>query len=176
MAGRLNRFWLAQEGMAAVEFAIITPLLLILLIGIFDFGRLMVDYQVVNKSVRDATRFLTRVNVNCGAAGSGAIGSYLANPAYETTARNLALSGKATTPSVPSDYLLSYWTDPATLTMTVDCVANPGTYAGVYTDLAFIPRITVTANVPFTFLFGTVAFNSANITLSVLHNEVSVGE
>jgi hypothetical protein len=34
----------------------------------------------------------------------------------------------------------------------------------------------VTANVPFSFLFGTIVFSSANITLSAFHNEVNVGE
>jgi len=172
----LSKFRSAEDGIAAVEFAIVVPLLLILLVGIIDFGRLLTDHQAINKSVRDATRFLTRVKVDCAAAGSGAISTYLVDPSYATIAQNLALTGKASTPTVPSDYLLPYWTDPATLSMTVNCVANGGNYAGVFTDLAYIPRITVTADVPFSFLFGTIVFSSANITLSAFHNEVNVGE
>ena len=137
--------------------------------------RLTTDYEAANKSVRDASRFLARARMDCPAAGTGPAADYLINASFATTAQNLALTGKAATPTAGS-YLLAYWTDPATVTMSVTCVANGGTYAGVFTDLAFIPRITVTANVPFSFLFGTIVFSSAGLTLVAAHTEVGIGE
>ena len=171
----LYKFRSAQDGMASVEFAIVVPVLLIILVGMIDFGRLLTDYEAANKSVRDASRFLARVRMDCTAAGTGPASGYLADASYATLAQNLALTGKTATPTAGS-YLLAYWTDPATVTMSVTCVANGGTYAGVFTDLAFIPRITVTANVPFSFLLGTIVFSSAGLTLVAAHTEVGIGE
>jgi len=171
----LSKFRSAQDGIAAVEFAIIVPFLLIILVGMIDFGRLLTDYEAANKSVRDASRFLARVRMDCTAAGTGPATGYLVDTSYATLAQNLALTGNTATPTTGS-YLLPYWTDPATVDMSVTCVANGGTYAGVFADLAFIPRITVTANVPFSFLFGTIVFSSASLTLVAAHSEVGIGE
>jgi Flp pilus assembly protein TadG len=171
----LGKFRSAQSGMASVEFAMVVPLLLILLVGVIDFGRLLTDYEAANKSVRDAARFLARARMDCSAAGTGPASGYLINASFATLAQNLVLTGTTATPTTGS-YLLPYWTDPATVTMSVTCVENAGTYAGVFTDLAFIPKITVTANVPFNFLFGTIAFSSASTTLIAAHTEVGVGE
>lgn len=171
----LSKFRMAQHGMASVEFAIVVPVLLIILVGTIDFGRFMTDYEVANKSVRDAARFLARARMDCPAAGTGPASGYLINASFATLAQNLALTGKTATPTTGS-YLLAYWTDPATVNMSVTCVTNGGTYAGVFTDMAFIPRITVTANVPFTFLFGTIVLGSASTTLVAAHTEVGIGE
>jgi Flp pilus assembly protein TadG len=171
----LSKFRKAQHGMASVEFAIVLPVLLIILVGMIDFGRMLTDYEVANKSVRDAARFLARARMDCPAAGTGPAADYLVNATFATLAQNLALTGKAATPTTGS-YLLAYWTDPATVTMNVTCVANGGTYAGVFTDLAFIPRITVTANVPFSFMFGTIVLGSASTTLVAAHTTVGIGE
>jgi Flp pilus assembly protein TadG len=171
----LRKFRKAQDGMASVEFAIVVPVLLIMLIGLIDLGRLVTDYEVANKSVRDAARFLARARMDCPAAGTGPASGYLINAAFATQAQNLALTGKTTTPTTGS-YLLAYWTDPASVDMSVTCVTNAGAYAGVFTDLAFIPRITVTANVPFSFLFGSFVIGSASTTLVAAHTEVGIGE
>jgi hypothetical protein len=145
------------------------------MVGMIDFGRLLTDYDTANKSVRDAARFLARVRMDCPAAGTGAATTYLADPSHATSAQNLALTGKTATPTTGS-YLIPYWTDAATVTMNVTCVANAGTYSGVFNSLDFIPRITVTANVPFGFLFGTIVFDSASTTLVAAHTEVGIGE
>ena len=52
------RLWRARGGIAAVEFAIILPLLVLLLFGTIEIGRILFDYQAASKSVRDATRYL----------------------------------------------------------------------------------------------------------------------
>jgi len=171
----LAAFRAAQGGMASIEFAIIVPVLLIIMVGMIDFGRMLTDFEAVNKSVRDSARFLARARMDCPAAGTGPASSYLINASFATLAQNLALTGKTATPTTGS-YLLPYWTDPASITMNVTCVTNGGTYAGVFTDLAFIPKITVTANVPFSFLFGTIVFSSATTSLIAAHTEVGVGE
>ncbi|MCW5751210.1 MAG: pilus assembly protein [Alphaproteobacteria bacterium] len=159
-----------QGGVAAVEFALVMPILLLLLFGSIELGRLMRDYHVASKGVRDAGRFLSRVPASCTAPGAGTIAAD-----ELTRARNLALTGRVQAPSTPGDYLLPYWTDPASIAIEVDCVANDGSYAGLYAASAFIARLTVTATVPFTFVSGYV-FAEDGLNFSIAHNQVSVGE
>lgn len=48
-----------QRGTAAVEFMIAVPLLLMLLIGVSEFGRMLFQYNTLTKSTRDAARYLS---------------------------------------------------------------------------------------------------------------------
>src|SRR6185503_11655374 len=50
-----NRF--VHRGQAIVEFAIALPVLLMLLIGIIEVGRLLVMYTMVSNASRDAVRY-----------------------------------------------------------------------------------------------------------------------
>lgn len=141
------------QGTAAAEFAMILPLLIIFLVVVMDFGRLMMDYHAVSKSIRDASRYLGRVGVTCG-AGGGAID----NAADITRAKNLALSGSVNTPAAGA-YLLPYWTDPNTISVNITCIVNTGQFSGRYNSLAFIPSIVVTATVPFSLFFGNIVYS-----------------
>jgi hypothetical protein len=47
-----------QQGVAMVEFAIALPLLLLLLLGIAEFGRLLVQYNSLLQASRDAGRYV----------------------------------------------------------------------------------------------------------------------
>ena len=58
----LARLWRARGGIAAVEFVLILPLLVLLMFGTIEIGRILFDYQAVSKSVRGATRYLTRID------------------------------------------------------------------------------------------------------------------
>lgn len=168
----------AREGTAAVEFAMCLPLLLILLFAGIEIGRLLTDYHAVSKSVRDATRYLTRVGVTCPgtAASTGPLANYIDTAGDATISRNLAMTGTVDTPTVAADYLLSYWTNTATVSSTVTCILNGGQYQGVYAGQALIPQITMTATVPFAFLWGTLFMDDANINMTLSHTEVHVGE
>ena len=46
-----------KKGQSMVEFALITPLLLMLMLGIFEFGRLIFVYSAVSSASREAARF-----------------------------------------------------------------------------------------------------------------------
>jgi len=48
-----------QKGLAAIEFTMILPFLLVLIFACAEFGRLMFQYNALNKTVRDASRYLT---------------------------------------------------------------------------------------------------------------------
>ncbi len=59
------------RGVAIVEFALIAPLLFLLLFGIIEFGFVFNDYQSVRQGVRDATRSAVVNNVSNCSAGDG---------------------------------------------------------------------------------------------------------
>ena len=48
-----------QKGLAAIEFTMVLPFLLLLIFATAEFGRLMFQYNTLNKTVRDASRYLT---------------------------------------------------------------------------------------------------------------------
>lgn len=45
-----------QEGAAAVEFAIVLPLLMLLIFGVIEFGLLLYNQQVITNAVREGCR------------------------------------------------------------------------------------------------------------------------
>ena len=166
----ISGFARGYAGGAAAEFVIIAPVMIMLLFGAIEVGRLLTDFHTVSKAVRDATRYLSRVPASCpGAAGAGSID----DAADETAARNLVLTGSI---DPPGAYLLGHWTDPNDITIAVDCIDNGGVFEGVYAGDLTIPRLTVTAAVPFDFIFSTLVMNTASITMTISHNEVSIGE
>jgi hypothetical protein len=55
-----------DRGQGLVEFAIITPVLLLLIMGIIEFGRLMVAFSSVSTASRDAVRYAASVGETTG--------------------------------------------------------------------------------------------------------------
>lgn len=81
-----------QAGLAAIEFALILPTLLVLGFGVIDFGRVLFQYDTLTKSTRDATRYLAAIVRPPAAA-------FATDASYQTAvsnARNLALCGTIT--------------------------------------------------------------------------------
>lgn len=156
-------------GAVAVEFAVTAPILVFLALGAAEIGRAVQHHHTVEKSARDAARYLSRVPASCG---SGIAASYVA------TAKTLAWSGYAngTTP------LLPYWQNPsgnATVTVTVDCYANnSGTILNRMNapSGSSIPLVTVSIDVPYQDIGFLGLFGIAGISLKSAHSEVSIGE
>ena len=73
--------------------------------------------------------------------------------------------------------LLKYWdpaTDKADIGVFVDCMGK-GPYAGIYASDAKIPRITMTADVPFSVIIGQVV-NLSDFALVASHTETHLKE
>jgi hypothetical protein len=175
-----------REGIASVEFAIVLPILVLMLFGAIEFGRLLVDYQVANKSVRDAVRYLSRVR-DTAITGICPGGGYLWPPAKAIQpptqqiryAVNLAMTGSIDKPTVPSDYLLGYWVDPTKVEIQVipPCTDNTtGTFSGAYQYSDYIPELEMTATVAFPSGFGWLLSFLDDFTITVTHNEVHIGD
>jgi len=169
-------FWRGVGGNAGAEFALTLPLLTILLFGGIEIGRLLHDYHAVRESVRDAGRYLSRVEVAC--PGETFVDdTFFTAAQHVSRAKNLALTGNVN-PGPP--YLLGYWTDPNSVDVDIDCTSidnssTPKTYQGLYREDDSVPYVIVTATVPFTFLFGQLVSSSGTIDLEVSHKVVSIG-
>jgi len=74
-----------HRAQAMVEFAIALPVLLLLLFGIMEAGRLMLMYTLVSNASRDAVRFASAVGLD----DSGTL-KYLNCAGIETSAQNSA--------------------------------------------------------------------------------------
>lgn len=57
---RLAKSSAAMRGVAAVEFGILLPIMILMVFGISEFGRAIYEYNALAKSVRDVTRLLTQ--------------------------------------------------------------------------------------------------------------------
>ncbi len=166
------RLWRSRQGTASVELVLILPLLTVMLFGTIEIGRLLFDYHAVSKTVRDATRYLTRIDaaaMGLTCAGVNAASTPVAD------ARNIALRG---TMDGTAPTLLSYWTDPNDVQVSAICVdnsANPAPYQGFFEGVQQIPRITVTATVSFPFLNGWLLGRGNTMTFTISHNEAHFG-
>lgn len=141
-----------QQGSALVEFVISIPVVLIVLFGCVEIGRLILAYHDIDRQVRGAARYLARIPCE-------SVTTLL--PA----AQNLAIYGSTINTTAP---IYPYWDDPATITMTQ-------TPAGC-TGLPVTPTLTLTAavDVPFPFLPFIGLPNT--LTITAAHTERMISE
>lgn len=71
-----RRFLRDERGASLVEFGVILPFMLLLLVLMIEAGRFLWSYQVVLEGVRDAGRYLARVAPVDICLNSGSVSSY----------------------------------------------------------------------------------------------------
>lgn len=158
-------------GAAMIEFALVAPLLFSLVLGTIEFGQYLQQHHTLVKGARDATRYLSRIEMNCAGTTDFCCPSSDASwGAAETDARNLAMRGSIN-PAAP--LVLSTWTDPATISFAVTCLDNTG---GGYRGQADIPVVTTTINVPYTQIGFLSFFGIGALSVQASHQEVNFGE
>ena len=101
--------WQSEEGSELIEFALVTPILILLLAGIFDFGMMFRSYEVVTNAAREgarvgvlpgynATDVQARVDAYLGASGltgartTNVVDGPVATGAGTFTARSVTVS------------------------------------------------------------------------------------
>ena len=104
----LARLCADERGASAVEFALVAPLLIGLLFGIFEFGQAIWTQGILDYAVQQAARCASVNTITCGT--SGAIKTYASQ---QTTPLSLPASVfSATTPScgnlVSASYTFSF--------------------------------------------------------------------
>ena len=92
---RRAALWRAREGSTAIEFALVAPVLFLIIFSAIEFGRLMWTQSALHFAVEEAARCASVTPGVCGTTGQ--IASYAAGT---VTALNIASSAfTATSPS-----------------------------------------------------------------------------
>lgn len=141
------------SGAAAVEMALMLPMLVVLIFTTFEGGNYMWNEHKVVKGVRDGARYAARTsfsNFNCGAG--------TVNSAVVTSIQELTRTGKLTGGTAK----VSGWTN-SNVAVTLACVSGAGGLYGTNSNNA--PVVTVTANVLYPSLFRTLGFNTSGVRL-----------
>ncbi len=76
-----------QKGLAVVEFALILPILLFLMLATAEFGKAFYEYNTLTKTIRDGARFLANNALD------GTTGLVDVTAANETAAKNIVVYG-----------------------------------------------------------------------------------
>ena len=144
-----------QSGAAAAEMALVIPLLLTLMFGSFELGNFFLSEHVVEKGVRDAARYAARLPMTNYPACSVSSGA-------EQKIQRVARTGRPDGTIVR----LRGWTADNMVTVTMQCDTT-GYYQGVYTGFpGGVPKITVSAAVPYPSLFGILGIGNPSLTLN----------
>lgn len=161
----LTRLIACRRGAAAAEMALVTPLLIILMFGSFELGNYFLSEHVVAKAVRDGARYAARrsfVDFTCPNA--------VATDVVDKT-RNITRTGQVADGGTAR---LVNWTVPTTVSVTLSCTAiSGGNYSGIYKGLANVPRVKVSATVPYRSLFNNLGFTASTLNL-VSESEATV--
>ena len=169
---RFHHLLRTTRGNAAVEMALVTPLLLILIMGSMELGNYFLDEHALVKAVRAGARFAARQNFNtfaCPAGGtlstSTAPGSYVKN----VVNTGQALSGG--TNRLPSVV------DPV---ITWACFTSVGgqNMSGIYrpsSGTPYAPVVTVSATVLYTPVMKSFGFNGIGMNLNAKQQAAVMG-
>ena len=100
--GRLRVLRGRERGAAAVEFALVLPLLIVLLLGIIDFGLYYYNDLQLTHAARDAARYLS-VN-NLAGADAAISGATLVSTSIDARGMSPATSGQPATVTLHATY------------------------------------------------------------------------
>jgi len=143
------------RGNAAAEMALLLPLLVMLLIGMFEGGYFLWSEHKVVKGVRDGARYAARQNFAEYTCLSNTIDSTVVDDV-----KNLTRTG--TTDGSGRDAVPG-WTN-SEITVSLSC--DDATDTGIYAQVGTAPRVKVSATVPYPSLFGTLGFDTSTIHLN----------
>ena len=164
----LHRFLSDTRAAAATEFALLVPLLIILLFGGTEAGHFVWSQHKLAEAVRDGARYAARLQIDKVCDGPTEV---LADPELadvKLITRTGQLDDAAARPVVPG------WTD-AQVSVTVSCESFVDT--GIYTDLnAAGPIVTVSAtNVTYPSMFNALGGLSRSVSLNARSNAAVIG-
>ena len=161
MSKRLRSIALSCAASAAVEMALVAPMLITLMFGSFELGNYFLDDHVVTKAVRDGARFAARQSFTYYSSCSGSP----SDPAL-TQIKNVVRTGQIADGGAAR---LPGWTSASTITVTISCniTGNGGSaFSGIYTGMTSgAPVVTISADVPYTSLFNSLGFSSTSLRL-----------
>lgn len=156
MMTRITRLVVDSRASAAVEMALVLPLLLVLMFGSFELGNFFLSEHAVQKGVRDAARYASRLPIT----------SYPACDPTDPVELEIKRVARTGDPD-GTEARVAGWSDEVTF-VTLECDTS-GTHTGIYTVYPFpdgVPTITVRAAVPYSSLFSAIGLMDGSLTLN----------
>ncbi len=165
---RLLRLLRNNFGSAAVEMALIAPLLLVLLFGSVELGNFFMNEHTLIKAVRDGSRFAARQNFTNYTSCSGSPGGTVVSDTQNVVMNGYLSGGSTITPNISA----------SNITLSVSCTptANGQDMLGIYrsrfggtcngsTANGCAQVVTVSATVPYRSILGMYGFTGLGISL-----------
>jgi Flp pilus assembly protein TadG len=173
MTGRVlakaKELWSDSEGSVLVEATIVTPFLIILLLGVFEFSWYFYNQQLVVTGLRDAARYMSRIQLTEGNADPCAQRD-LNGVLYTIDAARIATTAQ---PGPGGPARIEGWN---VSDVTIDCLSSPPLEGGAYADGSTSMKIIHVATSfpdPSLGLFSTLGLKAP--LLSFIHQERFIG-
>jgi Flp pilus assembly protein TadG len=164
----LKNAWRDKDGSALVEASLLTPLLVSLYFGVFDFSWYFYNQQLVEAGVRDAARYMARIELTNGNTNPCAQNDRN-GVLYTTDAANIAVTAQTSSGTAR----VTGWT---ASDVTISCVASPSLSTGVYADgSASMTIISATTNFADPSLGFFALLGLSTPSLSFTHQERFIG-
>jgi Flp pilus assembly protein TadG len=147
------------RGAAAVEMALVLPVLLALMFGSVELGNYFMNEHSLVKAVRDGARFAARQNFSTYTACSGEPGGSTVSDTKNVVINGYLSGGAAITPNISA----------SDITVETACSASSGgqTMLGIYRGRATGAQIvTVSATVDYRSVLGLMGFSGFGLTLN----------
>jgi Flp pilus assembly protein TadG len=157
------------SGNAAVEMALVAPLLLIILFGSVELGNYFMDEHTLVKAVRDGSRFAARQSFANYTSCSGAPGGTVVDDTRNLVMDGYLSGGSTITPNISA----------SDITLSVSCTstANGQDMLGIYRSRfggtcdgsaanGCAQVVTVSASVPYRSILGSFGFTGFGATLN----------
>jgi len=125
----------SARGQALVEFSIALPVLIVMLIGIMEVGRMVITYALVNNASRDAVRYASAVGRSDASPN---------NYKYNDCAAIKGIATKSAFIVALSSITIDYYNAAGTYIGT--CDATSGGDPDISVDSNYLVRVTVTAS------------------------------
>lgn len=155
----ITQFLRREDGAAMFEFAIVFPFMLLVMVMIWEGGRIMWGFQSAISGVRDATRYLTRVAPEDTCVGGTPTNSTFA-ATYQTKINSIVgTSIVGNTPLLPTKMTLT-----TPVAITVRCVTGISNYGNVAVGKV---AATVQIELPFKGLFTLMGGSQKDFSVVV---------
>jgi Flp pilus assembly protein TadG len=167
--GKMMGLWRDEDGSALVEATIVMPLLVSFFLGVFEFSWYLYNQQLVVSGLRDAARYMTRIELSDGNRDpcaqkdeSGAL--------YTTDAANIATTAQTAAGGPPR---VSGWTAAdVEIRCSSSATLDDGQYADGSTSMTIIDVTTRFAD-PSLGLFSALGLTAPALSFS--HQERFIG-
>ena len=122
-----SSLWQDRDGSALVEATIVTPMLVVLFLGVFEFSWFFYNQQLVVAGLRDAARYMTRIELTDGNSNPCAQKDQN-GVLYTAEAANIATTAQ---PAAGGDGRVSGW---KAADVTISCLPSAALDNGRYAD------------------------------------------